>query len=55
MGRRTVSHIQFEALSAAEIQRVSDVHVYTPEMYTSTDRKAVHYGPLDRRMVRHSL
>eukprot|EP01147_Barroeca_monosierra_P009908 gene9908-2093_t len=49
-GHRSISHIRFGAMTPHEIQRVSDVRVYSPEMYSTSDRKAVSFGPLDRRM-----
>ncbi|EGD81078.1 RNA polymerase III large subunit [Salpingoeca rosetta] len=50
MGRRTVSHIQFGTMSSQQMQRLSEVNVYAPEMYAASNRKAVDFGPLDRRM-----
>jgi hypothetical protein len=44
-------HIQFGILEPEQIDQVSEVELVNRELYSITDRQAVHHGVLDRRLV----
>ncbi|EDQ84710.1 uncharacterized protein MONBRDRAFT_39165 [Monosiga brevicollis MX1] len=48
---KKISHIQFGLMDHYEMQRLSEVRVYSKEFYTGLpDRKPAPFGPLDRRL-----
>eukprot|EP00055_Hartaetosiga_balthica_P015474 m.91554 g.91554 ORF g.91554 m.91554 type:complete len:1420 (-) comp8874_c0_seq2:1254-5513(-) len=48
---KTISHIEFGTMSPVDIQRVSDVRVYSKDLYSARNRRMPSpYGPLDRKM-----
>lgn len=45
-----IAEIQFALMSPAEMQKVSEFHVWSPEMYQMGNRKPVPDGVLDPRL-----
>jgi DNA-directed RNA polymerase III subunit RPC1 len=48
---KKISHVAFGLFDHHEIQQLSDVRIYSKEMYTAPDRRPAKFGPLDRRLV----
>ena len=48
---KKISRIQFGMFDHHEVQRLSDVRIYSKDLYALPDRRPASFGPLDRRLV----